>query len=391
MAVWKQLILALVIVAAAAAGWAYYFPGAREILSRWGIEWAQASAPAAEGQVATGQRQAGGRRPGGQLAPEVVAAPVRRATINDRLNAIGTGQANASVTVNPFEPGRIAEILVKAGNKVEADQVLAQLDADAQAIELDRAKLILQDARTKLERQQTLRTSNTASRVQVADAQVVVSNAELALRDAELALDRRTIRSPIAGIVGIIPVETGAYVTSQTAIATIDDRSRIIVDFWAPERFAGQISIGQPVNASSVARPGEAINGEIVAVDNRLDPASRTMQVQAAIPNPDDRLRAGMSFQVSMQFPGDSYAAVDPLAIQWGSDGAFVWQVKDGKSVRTPVRIIQRNTESVLIEADLPEGQMVITEGIHLVREGADVRIAGRQPSPAIAPVAQGG
>ena len=64
-------------------------------------------------------------------------------------------------------------------------------------------------------------------------------------------------------------------------------------------------------------------------------------------------LRAGMSFQVAMRFAGDTYPSVDPLSVQWGADGAFVWAIKDGKAKRTPVRIIQRNTESVLVEADL--------------------------------------
>ena len=76
--------------------------------------------------------------------------------------------------------------------------------------------------------------------------------------------------------------------------------------------------------------------------------------------------------------------------MQWGTDGAFVWAIKDGKAKRTPVRIIQRNTESVLVEADLTEEDLVVTEGIHTVREGADVQVASREPA-ASAPVATGG
>lgn len=387
MKVWKQLVLALILLAVATAGWVFFFPGAQDILARAGIT----AAPTAETTGATGTGRQNGQRQGGQQG-EVIAAPVTRATINDRLQAIGTGQANASVVVNPFDAGRIAEVAVTAGQRVEAGDVLVRLDSDVQVISLDRAKVGVSDAQSRFDRVQTLRRARTATDVQVADAQVVLSNAQLAQRDAELALARREVRSPISGIVGILPVELGDYVTSQTAIATIDDRSRIIVDFWVPERFASQIVVGQPAEASSVARPGDVMAGSITAVDNRLDQTSRTMQVQAAIPNPDDRLRAGMSFQVSMKFPGDSYPAVDPLAIQWGSDGAFVWQVKDGKAVRTAVRIIQRNTENVLVEGDLPEGQMVVTQGVHLVRDGGDVRVASRRDgaAPAALPVAGG-
>ena len=139
--------------------------------------------------------------------------------------------------------------------------------------------------------------------------------------------------------------------------------------------------IGDAASCRPVARPGDLLDGNITAVDNRLDQASRTMQVQATIPNKDDRLRAGMSFRVTMKFAGDTYPAVEPLAIQWGSDGAFVWVVRDGKGERVPVRIVQRNTESVLVQGDLSEGEMVVTQGIHLVRQGAALRIAGRDVS----------
>lgn len=386
MAAWKQIILALAILVAAIGAWITFFPGARTMLAQIGIELpAQAAAPAA-----TEEAQEGAGRQAAEGGSEVIAAPVGRATINDRLQAIGTGQANASVVINPFDSGRIAEVAVKAGDRVAAGDVLVKLDSDVQEIALDRARVAVEDAQNKLNRTQQLRNARTATDVQLADARVVLSNAQLAQRDAELALERRNVRSPIAGIVGILPVELGDYVTNQTAIATIDDRSEIIVDFWVPERFASQIDVGQPVSASPVARPGDVIEGTISAVDNRLDQASRTMQVRASIPNDDDRLRAGMSFQVTMKFPGDTYPAVEPLAIQWGSDGAFVWQVRDGRAARTPVRIIQRNTETVLVEGDLPPGQMVVTQGIHLVRDGGEVRVARREPAAAT-PLAQGG
>jgi multidrug efflux pump subunit AcrA (membrane-fusion protein) len=86
-----------------------------------------------------------------------------------------------------------------------------------------------------------------------------------------------------------------------------------------------------------------------------------------------------MSFQVTMRFPGDTYPSIDPLAVQWGTDGAFVWTVRDGIAERTPVRIVQRSSDSVLVVADgLEEGMHVVTEGVHNVREGREVRIARR-------------
>ncbi len=220
------------------------------------------------------------------------------------------------------------------------------------------------------------------------EAALAVDNARLALRDAELALDRRTVTAPISGVVGILPVAAGNHVSSTTEIARIDDRSEILIDFWAPERYAALIDVGDLLKASSIARPAEVYDGEVSALDNRIDAASRTLQVQARIKNANDTLRAGMSFQVTMTFPGDSYPAVDPLAIQWGSGGAFVWLVRDGIAERTDVRIIQRNTDTVLVEAPLKPGEIVVTEGVHAVRDGAPVAVARVNGAAAPAPPA---
>lgn len=386
MAAWKQFLIAAVILLAAAAAWVRFFPGAPEILAGWGMEWAVAATPKSEDAANSGRRQGGGRDRGGPQTA-VVTQPVVPATINDRLSAIGTGRADKSVVVKPYSAGRLTELTVASGSRIRAGDVIARLDADTEEIAVDRARIAMADAEARVERIKALRSSNTATAVQMTEAELALENARLALRDAELALERRSIVAPISGIVGILPVEAGNYVTTETAIATLDDRSSIIVDFWVPERYASAVTVGMPMSATSIARPNQVFEGAVSAVDNRLDEASRTLHVRARIGNPDDTLRAGMSFQVSMRFAGDTYPSVDPLAIQWGADGAFVWAIgEDGRAKRTPVRIVQRNTESVLIDADIRAGVEVVTEGIHIVREGAELLIAGREPAASAIP-----
>ncbi len=381
MSVWKQIILGLVILVVAAAAWVRFFPGANEVLARWGVEWVADAIGAPQPEDASASTQVRQRNGAGGPITGVVTSEVTSATINDKLTAIGTGRATSSVTVSPYASGRLVEVQVQSGQQVRAGDVIARLDAEAEEIAVDRARIAVTDAEAKLERINALRASNTATVVQLTEAEVALGNARLALRDAELSLQRRSIVAPIAGIVGILPVETGNQVTTQTAVATIDDRSRIIVDFWVPERYASAIRVGLPLTAFPIARPSEEFDGTVSAVDNRLDATSRTLLVRAVIDNDGDTLRAGMSFQVGMKFPGDTYAAVGPLAIQWGSDGAFVWAVVDGKAKRTTVRIIQRNTESVLVEASLGPGDLVVTEGVHAVREGAEILVAGKATS----------
>ena len=376
MATWKQLLLALVVIVVAAAAWIRFFPGAPDILARWGLDWTYAATPpSSTGSLAS---QNGGRNGAGRQV-NVVVLPAAMATINDRLQAIGTGRANASVIVNPYSSGRLNEVLVESGAHVDKGQLIATLDSETEIIAQDRAKLALQDAQDRLTRVKSLRASNAATPVAVADAEVALSNARLALRDAELALERRSILAPIAGTVGILPISAGNYVTSQSAIATLDDRSSILVDFLVPERFAAAVKVGAQLTATPIANPSDAYTGTVSAIDNHIDENSRTLLVKATIANPADSLRAGMSFSIAMKLPGQDYPAVSPLAILWGSDGAYVWAIENGKAKRVAVRIIQRNTETVLVDAPITSGDLVVTEGTQSVSEGGNVRIAGQE------------
>lgn len=374
MATWKQIVLSLVILAAAAFAWMRFFPGAPEVLDRWGIEWAHASI-SKTGAGSAKSDQGAGDSGGPQVM--VVVQPVETATINDQLQAIGTGRAKATVTVNPYSSGRLTEFLVQSGAHVEAGQVIARLDSEVEKIALDRALAARDDSRAKVARLKALRASNAATAVQLSDAELELRDNELSVHDAEVTLDRRSVVSPIAGTVGILPIAAGNYVTNTSAIATVDDRSSILVDFWVPERFAAAVRIGATLKATPLASPKDVYTGTVSAIDNHIDEKSRTLWVQATIDNPADSLRAGMAFNVNMQFPGDTYPAVSPLAVQWGADGAFIWTVENGKTRRVAVRIIQRNTETVLIDGPITSGAMVVTEGVQSVREGGAVRVAG--------------
>ncbi|GAB1580817.1 efflux RND transporter periplasmic adaptor subunit [Phyllobacterium phragmitis] len=372
MKVWKQLVLTVFILLAALAGWAYFYPGANQVLARVGIDWLpQRSTP----QDGAARQEGAGSNGGARPAALVVARPAESETINNRLTAIGTGRALETVSVTPYTSGMMTTLLVKAGARVKAGEPIAQLDAENEQIAADRAKIALQNAENTLRRITTLRSTNTATEVQMVDAQLAVANAKLAQEEAGLALSRRTVVAPISGVIGILPVNAGNFVTTQTAIATIDDRSQILIDIWVPERYAPQIKVGQPLTATAIALPGQIFEGKISAVDNMIDEASRTLRVRAGIANPKDMLRAGMSFEVTILFPGDTYPSVDPLALQWGAEGAYVWRVVNGVAEKVPVHIIQRNTASILVDGQLRAGDMIVTQGVQSVRAGNPVQI----------------
>ncbi len=252
---------------------------------------------------------------------------------------------------------------------------MARLDSDDQKVAAAQAKLNRDNAAEKVERNRKL--GNAVAIVAIRDAEFALQGAELALQTAELDLKRRDIIAPSKGVVGIITVNPGDYVTTSTPIAVVDDRSQILVDFWIPERFANKVSVGQAVSATAISQPGSELTGVVHAIDNRIDQASRTLRVRARIDNPDDTLRAGMSFSVSLTFDGDQYPTVNPLAIQWSADGSYIWRVSGDKTEKVPVKIIQRNADKVLVEAKLTKGDVVVTEGVQRLRDGGTVQIAG--------------
>lgn len=358
---WKQIGLCLLVVLAAAGGWYVY----------------------KNGNNPSGTDTAGVDAPGGQehrrTAPLVVVEPAGEETINNRLTAIGSARALSTVSVTPYSSGYLTKLFVRAGDRVKAGDPIAELDFDTETIAVSKAETALKDAETTRQRIARLRATNTATEVQAVEAELNVANARLVLQDAQLALSRRTIRAPISGVVGILPVNVGNYVTAQSAVGRIDDRSKVLIDIWVPERFAPQIKVGQPLTAESTAFPGEVYKGEINAVDNMLDEASRTLHVRAEVDNAEDRLRAGMSFSVTVLFPGNRYPSVDPLAIQWGPDGSYVWRVNDGVAKKIAARIVQRNSTNILIDGGVKEGDMIVTEGVQTVRDEAPVRVKGEQ------------
>jgi len=376
----RQIVLSLVVIGAAFIGYVFLVPGAHEQLAGYGIvlPFGEPAAEGGAGQQAGaggGQRQGGG--PGGRnnRALVVVATPVTMATINDSLSAVGEGAAAQSVTVISPASGTLRALSVSPGQDVTEGAVIGTLDSDAEQIAAERARLALTDAETALNRTNELARANNATSVQVATAQLAYDNARLELQNAELALSRRTITTPIGGTVGLFQVNPGNTVTAQSVVTTIEDTDSIRVSFWVPERYAPTVAVGMPIEATAVALPGGTIAGVVSAVDNRIDTASRTLKVEADIPNEAGRLRPGMSFSVSLAFAGETFPAVDPLAIQWSSDGSYLWKLVDDKVERVPVRIIQRNSDGVLVEADLAEGDQVVTQGVQQLTAGATVRL----------------
>ncbi|MGR3454716.1 efflux RND transporter periplasmic adaptor subunit [Pseudooceanicola sp.] len=367
----SQIILAVIVLGATVALWIEYVPSARPWLERAGVYDMLGIAPAEAAESAEGPRGYGGG------ASKVVTMPVATGTLNDRVTAIGDGRALRSVAVRSEASGRITEVGFEAGEHVDEGTVIFRLDDEAERIALDRAKLMLADAQESAERLDRLRQAGTATAVALREAELALRTAELAVRQAEFDLSQREVAAPIAGWIGLVEPEVGDRISAQEELAVISDRSEIQIDFRVPERVLAKLTSGMPLVAEPLAIPGTRLEGRIVAIDNMVDRNSRTIRLLGQLANEGDRLRDGMALSVTLAFEGDPYPAVDPLAVQWSSDGAFVWVVRDGKAARVPVEIRQRNAATVLVSGALEPGEPVVIEGVQTLRPGAEVSVQG--------------
>lgn len=376
MKVIPQLAIVAAILAVAVPLSARLVPGSRPWLDQVGLLRPLEAAGVVPTASADEAASPGGQRPGsGAGGVPVIAAEVQTERQQDVVSAIGSARGVQAVELSFEVTGRLQSMVAAPGSLVAAGDLIAELDSEAASLRVEQARLVLSDAQRTADRLAQLSASGATTDLQKQEAELNLRTAELSLQSAERDLANHRLLAPIAGYVGLIEAQIGDLVSPATPITRIEDRSTLILEFRVPERLAARIAAGEVVQATPVSSPGEVIEGRIVAVDNRVDEASRTLRVQASIANAEDRFRAGMAFQITLTYTGEAQPAVDPMAIQWGAEGAFVWVVRDAKATRLPIRILQRNAGTVLVEAAFEPSDLVVTEGVQSLRPGADVTV----------------
>lgn len=296
--------------------------------------------------------------------------------------AIGTARAWQNALIRPDAEGRIVEVFVASGARVEPGQKLLMLDTDRETLAVEHAKVRLRAAQLDFDRYATLKQRGAAPETQRERAEIALKSARIGLRESELALARRFVHAPFGGVLGMIDLHPGAHVTTATDIVRLDDRTALLVDFSMPEAAAGSAQVGDVITVS----PGGGrthYKARIETVAQHVDPSTRTFAVRARLENPPPALMPGMSFKVTIERRGNHYPVVPEVAILWGSRGAYVWSVSNGSAQRVPITVVRRHAGEVWIEAALDAGAVVVTEGVQKVREGDRMDVSGLR-SPAL-------
>ena len=341
------LALGLGMAVAAVAGLAWWWPGVQ----------AQPTAP----------------RPAATQPVPVVTAPVREIEDTLAVDAIGSGQALRSATLQPAVAGEVASLHFKPGDRVRAGQVLLRLVSRRQQLDVDLATARVDSTRRLLARYAGTEGTGAVPGSVIDEARSALQSAEIELALTQEALAERVLRAPFDGVVGLAQVDPGDRVTPDTALLQLDDRRRLLLDFDLPEPYLARVKPGQPVSATSVAYPGRRFEGRLAQIDSRIAPDTRTLRLRAELPNTDDLLRPGMSFQVRLALPGVRQMQVPELALQWGREGGHVWVVRNGQAVQVAVQLVRRLEDTVLVDGALQPGEPVVVEGVQRLRPGRAV------------------
>jgi membrane fusion protein (multidrug efflux system) len=286
------------------------------------------------------------------------------------VRTVGTGDALLSAQIHPSVSGEVVQVAFKAEQHVQKGDVLVRLDDEHQLLAVQVADVALVEARREAERLNKLEPAGHVSQVRVETAVAAMKTALLRLDQAKEDLADRVVRAPFTGIVGLTDIDVGDRVTEDTMIATLDDRSAILVDFNLPEEYAARAKIGDPVVVRPWSMPDRTMTGAIQVTGSRIDPTSRTLRVRARIPNPDNSIRPGTSFEVEMTFVGRAYPKVREVAVLWSRDGAYLWRAKDGKAEKVFVKLVRRDRGQLLVDGDLRPGDQIVVEGVQGLRAG---------------------
>jgi len=238
------------------------------------------------------------------------------------------------------------------------------------------------ETRVRLERATALRRTGAGTEAQVADLSAQLATLESAIasagarrKAAEARLDDLTIRAPFAGRLGSRAVSVGAYVSPGTRITTLDDLSRVRLDFSVPENILATLKVGRTVRALSAAFGERMFEGRVTLIDPRIDPVTRTAKLTAEFPNPDEALKPGMFLSVALEVTNKPNAVVVPEeAIVGEGLRHLLFVVKDDKTIdRRVVRIGQRQSTVVEILDGVKPGETIVVRGVQRVRPGMTV------------------
>lgn len=327
-----------------------------------------------------GDKQASGKG-GGDRPTTVTTTVLEPRAWNDTVQALGTVKAHESVTVTAKVSETVEGVHFESGDVVPKGAALVTLSGRQQQAALSEAQANANEAQRLFKRQEELAAQQLIARSSLDSQRATRDAANARVAQIRANLGDRVIRAPFSGVLGLRQVSPGALVTPGTVITTLDDTSRVYVDFPVPEAVLGQVAPGQRVTGTSVAWPGRTFDGTVATVDSRLDEATRAVIVRGDFPNADRALRPGMLLQVTLSRPERQALLLPEIAVVQVGNASYVFRVgADGTAQRADVQVGVRRDGLAEILEGLKPGDRVVVDGTGKLRPGAKVVEAEAAP-----------
>ena len=311
----------------------------------------------------------------------VTAETVEAVTWEPGIDAIGTALAARGVDLAIESGGLVQAISFAANDQISEGQQLVQIDDASEQASLEAAKAALSVAVADAKRAKTLsdRGVSAANTVESADAQVESARAQLA--QLQTQLDHKKLTAPFAGVIGIPQIEVGQYVVAGTIYATLQDLTRMRVDFSVPEQQIGALSLGGPLIVTTEVG-GFSATGRIIAIEPRVDSNSRMVSVRAEVENTSGALYPGQFLRVRIALPKEEgVIAVPQTAVSSTLYGDSIYVVRPGEKAdefvadQIFVTVGRRSGGRIEVVKGLAAGDQIVTSGQNRLTPGTKVKI----------------
>ena len=313
------------------------------------------------------------------------------------LDAIGTVAAVQGVTVSADLPGIAEKIAFDSGRYVRQGDVLVALDTKQEVAQLAAAEAQLQLSRLNYERMKGLVQQDAVSRAEYDAAAAALAQAEARGREIRATIERKTIRAPFSGVLGIRQVNLGQYLSGGSPVVPLQSLDPIYVNFGVPQQHAAAMTTGRKVTVTTADAGGVAFTGRVSAIDSVVDPATRNVQVQATFTNPGGKLRPGMFVQTKVSLgAAQPVIALPASAISYAPYGDSVFIVTEMKSEHgAPYRGVRQQVvklgpargDQVAVLSGVTPGEEVVTSGVFKLRNGVAVQVNNKvQPANSATP-----
>lgn len=297
---------------------------------------------------------------------KVIVSKVENQTIQDQVEALGTLRANESVVLISTVTERVKAIHFDDAQRMKKGTLLLEMKIEEERAALEEQTAILKEANLQVKRYEPLIAKGAVSKTNLDNANLEVSKANARIDAINSQIDERRIVAPFDGLIGLRNISVGALLSSDTPIATIHDDSVMKLDFSLPSLFLSALKKGIKIKATTDAFPNKVFDGEILHIDNQVDPVTRTISVRALIDNADHSLKSGLLMQITLETNVRQAVIPEEALIPNGDKNFVLVIVKKEKLKTVEKRLVKtgaRQPGQVEVLSGLLVGDLVVIHG----------------------------